>query len=78
MIQACRHNLARRLQRIILQAAGIVIFSNRKLLIVGDSVMGCILQAPGDGDASSGSVSYMVTLFRVRMVSLSHNEAATH
>jgi hypothetical protein len=35
-----------------LKATGIVISLKSKLLMVGDSVMGCFLQAPGDGDAS--------------------------
>jgi len=39
-----------------LKAAGIVIFLKGKLLMVGDSVMGCFLQAPRDGDASPGAV----------------------
>ena len=30
-----------------------------KLLIVGDSVMGCFAQASGDGDASPDAVSYI-------------------
>jgi len=42
MIDACRfHNWARRLQRMALKATGIVIQLTTKLLIVGDSVMGC-------------------------------------
>jgi hypothetical protein len=40
-----------------LKATGTVISSEVKLLIVGDSVMGCFLQAPGNGDASPGAVS---------------------
>jgi hypothetical protein len=39
-----------------LKATGIVILLEAKLLIVGDSVMGCFVQAPGDGDASPGAV----------------------
>jgi hypothetical protein len=39
-----------------LKATGIVISLKSKLLMVGDSVMGCFLQAPGDGDASPGAV----------------------
>jgi hypothetical protein len=39
-----------------LKATGIVIFLKSKLLMVGDSVMGGFLQAPGDGDASPGAV----------------------
>jgi hypothetical protein len=37
-----------------LKAPGVVISFKSKLLTVGDSVMGCFLQAPGDGDASHG------------------------
>jgi hypothetical protein len=40
-----------------LKATGIVIPLKTKLLIVGDSVMGCFSSA-GDGDASSGAVSF--------------------
>jgi hypothetical protein len=39
-----------------LKATGIVILLEAKLLIVGDSVMGCFVEAPGDGDASLGAV----------------------
>jgi hypothetical protein len=42
----------------VLKAAGLVIVLRTKLLIVGDSVMGCFVQAPRDGDASPGAVSY--------------------
>jgi hypothetical protein len=50
----------------VLKAAGLVIILINKLLIVGDSVMGCFVQAPGDGDASPDAVSYMVGIaFRV-------------
>jgi hypothetical protein len=60
MIEACRlQSWTRRLQWLALKAIGIVIFVERKLLIVGDSVMGCLVQAPGDGDASSGAVAYI-------------------
>jgi len=56
-IEACRfHNRARRLQGMVLNATGIVILLGSKLLIVGDSLMGCFLQVPGDGDASPGAV----------------------
>ena len=49
-----------------LKATGIVISLKSKLLMVGDSVMGCFVQAPGDGDASPDAVSYMVGIaFRV-------------
>jgi hypothetical protein len=41
-----------------LKVTGIVIFLERKLLIVGDSVMGSFVQALGDGDASPGAVLY--------------------
>jgi hypothetical protein len=40
----------------VLKATGIVISLKSKLLMVGDSVMGCFLQAPGDGDASPSAV----------------------
>jgi hypothetical protein len=43
----------------VLKAAGLVIILINKLLIVGDSVMGCFVQAPGDGDASPDAVSYI-------------------
>jgi hypothetical protein len=39
-----------------LKAIGIVISLKGKLLMVGDSVMGCFTQAPADGDASPGAV----------------------
>jgi len=39
-----------------LKATGMVISLKTKLLMVGDSVMGCFLQAPRDGDASPGAV----------------------
>ena len=35
-----------------------------KLLIVGDSVMGCFLEAPGDGDASPAAVCRLVRAVR--------------
>ena len=35
-----------------------------KLLIVGDSVMGCFLEAPGDGDASPDAVYRAVHVVR--------------
>jgi hypothetical protein len=60
MIEACRfHSKARRRQWMALKTTGIVIFLQTKLLIVGDSVMGCFVQAPGDGDASPGAVLYI-------------------
>jgi len=60
MIEACRlQSWTRRLEWLALKAIGIVIFVERKLLIVGDSVMGCLVQAPGGGDASSGAVTYI-------------------
>ena len=60
MIEACRvQSWARPLHRLTLKAIGIVVFVERKLLIVGDSVMGCLVQAPGGGDASSGAVTYI-------------------
>ena len=47
------------LQRMALKPNGIVIALKTKLLIVGDSVMGCFLQAPGDGDASPDVVCFI-------------------
>ena len=41
-----------------LKTTGIVILSRTKLLIVGDSVMGCFSSA-GDGDASPGAVLHI-------------------
>jgi hypothetical protein len=38
-----------------LKATGIVVRLKAKLLMVVDSVMGCFLQAPEDGDASPGA-----------------------
>jgi hypothetical protein len=56
-LETCRfHNRARRLQQMALKANGLVKVLITKLLIVGDSVMGCFVQAPGDGDASPGAV----------------------
>jgi hypothetical protein len=43
----------------VLKAAGLVIILINKLLIVGDSVMGCFVQSSGDGDASPDAVSYI-------------------
>jgi hypothetical protein len=45
MIAACRfHSLTRRLWRTALKTTGVVIQLERKLLIVGDSVMGCFIK----------------------------------
>ena len=46
----------------VLKAAGVVIVLINKLLIVGDSVMGCFVQAPGDGDASPDAVLARVVI----------------
>src|SRR6516225_6027816 len=43
-----------------LKASRYVIVLEGKLLIVGDSVMGCFLEAPGDGDASPAAVCRLV------------------
>jgi len=48
-----------------LKAGGYVIVLDGKLLIVGDSVMGCFLEAPGDGDASPDAVYGVVRAVRV-------------
>lgn len=40
----------------VLKAVGKMILFISKLLIVGDSVMGCFAVAPGDGDAFPGAV----------------------
>ena len=45
-----------------LKAIGIVISLRSKLLIVGDSVMGCFIKAPGDGDASPDAVFISVLI----------------
>jgi len=45
-----------------LKTTGLVIPLKRKLLIVGDSVMGCFIQAPGDGDASPDAVFISVLI----------------
>jgi hypothetical protein len=45
-----------------LKAIGIVIPLKGKLLIVGDSVMGCFVQASGDGDASPDAVFILVLI----------------
>ena len=45
-----------------MKAIGIVIPLESKLLIVGDSVMGCFVQAPGDGDASPDAVFISVLI----------------
>ena len=55
----------------VLKAAGIVIVLINELLIVGDSVMGCFVQAPRDGDASPGVVSYNQCQIVVRVIGLS-------
>ena len=52
----------------VLKAAGIVIVLIIELLIVGDSVMGCFVQAPRDGDASPGVVSYSQCQIVVRVL----------
>jgi hypothetical protein len=49
-----------------LKAAGIVIKLTTKLLIVGDSVMGCVFQALGDGDASPSVVHKLVIALPIR------------
>ena len=49
----------------VLKAAGLVIVLRNKLLIVGDSVMGCFVQAPRDGDASPGVFAYSQSRFAV-------------
>jgi hypothetical protein len=41
----------------VLKIVGKTIVLISKLLIVGDSVMGCFVKAPGDGDASPDAVS---------------------
>jgi hypothetical protein len=62
-----------------LKAAGIVIVSTNKLLIGGDSVMGCFVEAPRDGDASAGAgFLVLVAVLRVRVINPSRNAAATH
>ena len=60
-----------------LKANGIVIPLETKVLIVDDSVMG-FFRRRGDGDASPGAVSYIVTAIRVRVIIPSRNAAATH
>jgi hypothetical protein len=47
-----------------LKASRYVIVLEGKLLIVGDSVMGCFLEAPGDGDASPAAVYRLVSAVR--------------
>jgi hypothetical protein len=42
----------------VLKAVGKMIVLISKLLIVGDSMMGCFVKAPGDGDTSPGVFSY--------------------
>jgi hypothetical protein len=45
MIEACLfHSLTRRLSRTALKTSGVVIQLETKLLIVGDSVMGCFIK----------------------------------
>ena len=48
-----------------MKTTGSVILLETKLLIFGDSVMGCFVQAPGDGDASPGAVFYLLVGLRV-------------
>jgi hypothetical protein len=50
----------------VLKAAGLVIVLINKLLIVGDSVMGCFVQASGDGDASPDAVLARVAIRAIR------------
>jgi hypothetical protein len=58
IIEACGFHIgARRLQRWALKIIGIVISLKTKLLIVGDSLMGCFFKRPGDGDASPDALS---------------------
>jgi hypothetical protein len=52
MIEACRPHSWAQPQRMVLKAVGKMIVFISKLLIVGDSVMGCLVEAPGDGEAS--------------------------
>jgi hypothetical protein len=47
-----------------LKTGGYMIVLDGKLLIVGDSVMGCFLEAPGDGDASPDAVYRAVHVVR--------------
>ena len=47
-----------------LKASRYVIVLDGKLLIVGDSVMGCFLEAPGGGDASPDAVDRLVRAVR--------------
>ena len=53
----------------VLKAVGKMIVLMTKLLIVGDSVMGCFVKAPGDGDASPDAVSLCWLGIAVRVVS---------
>jgi hypothetical protein len=50
----------------VLKATGIVIKLTTKLLIVGDSVMGCCFQALEDGDASPSAIHKLVTALPIR------------
>jgi hypothetical protein len=43
----------------VLKTTGLVIPLETKLLIVGDSVMGLVYRAPGDGDASPDALAYI-------------------
>ena len=62
-----------------LKATGLVISLETILLIVGDSVMGCVYQAAGDGDASPDAlfIDWSLSLC-VRAIGPSRNAAATH
>ena len=53
----------------VLKAVGKMIVLISKLLIVGDSVMGCFVKAPGDGDSSPDAVSLVLVRIAVRVLS---------
>jgi hypothetical protein len=69
MIEACRfHNSARRLQRTAFKATGIVIHLKTKLLIVGDSVMGCFSKRRGMVTHLPARFHILVTALHVRVI----------
>ena len=75
MIEACRfHNWARRLQRMALKIIGIVISSKTKLLIVGDSVMGCFFRRRGMVTHLPTCFHILVSALRVRLISQAPRE----
>jgi hypothetical protein len=71
MIEARRfHSLMRRLQRMVLKTTGLMIRLETKLLIVGDSVMGCLAVYR---ETSTGQSGLRVLPLKVTLLSMRDN-----